>query len=295
MIVDRLAERVIETVQACTPLQRQALRRALVVGLEGPEQIALWEAVRPALYADSADDTASLADLRAAAEEMPFEAWAAFNDLIFHLHRGNIFDDGITRLEGGGIEFAFAQAARWHQFLALVEEEREYLGIASPLVLDAGCWQGTLICELLQRGYAVGGCDISAGMEEVVRERVSWLKPDDAARFLGFRAGPIHESLAGPDTQNRFDIVCCQETLEHVPARVLQQTCDALVGAARHTVLTTTPWDDGWSLHLHAFTEADLRRLFHDEDPQRQVECLVPAAFGNYTTMRVRRHQQEAQ
>lgn len=283
--VERLAGRVVQTIQACTPLQRQALRRAVLVELREAEQIALWEAVKPALYADLTADDAPIDDLRAAAEEMPFEAWAAFNDLIFQLHRGNVFDDKVTRLEGGGIKFEFGQAARWQQFLALVEEEREHLGIACPTALDAGCWQGTLLCELLQRGFAAGGCDISAGMEPIIRERVSWLQPEDAASFQGFRAGPIHEVVP---TLGQFDIVCCQETLEHVPARVLPQTCEALLEATRHTLLITVPgWDDGWSLHLRVFTIEDFERLFHAET--NPVEIIQPPGGGVYTTVRVRK------
>ncbi|HUT62140.1 MAG TPA: methyltransferase domain-containing protein [Phycisphaerae bacterium] len=217
---------------------------------------------------------------------MPFEAWAAFNDLIFQLHRGNVFDDKVIRLEGGGIRFECGQAARWAQFLALVDQEREHLSIDHPATLDAGCWQGTLLCELLQRGHRAGGCDIAGGMEPIIEERVSWLKPEDRGRYLGFRAGPLHEVLP---VLEPFDIVCCQETLEHVPTRLLQPTCDALLDATRGTLLTTTPWDDGWSMHLHAFTEQDLRRLLHDDDPGLRVECLVPPAFGNYTTMRVQK------
>lgn len=273
----------------CSPLQRQALRRALVVKLGGAKQIALWEAVRPALFCDhieSIPDNAPVEDLRRAADALPFETWAAFNNLIFELHRGNVFDDKVKRLEGGGIEFEFGQIPRWQQFLGFVDAELGAFGLQHPTALDAGCWQGTLACELLQRGCAVAACDLYEACGQIVQERVSWLRPDDAGRFLGFRAGPIHEVVPG---MGRFDLVCCQETLEHVPTRLLEATCDALLAVTGRTLLTTTPWDDGWSMHLRAFTEDDLRHLFHDGQADIRVDYLVPAAFGNYTTMRVRR------
>jgi len=38
-----LAQRVVETLSACTPLQRQALRRAVLFQPKDEEQIALWD------------------------------------------------------------------------------------------------------------------------------------------------------------------------------------------------------------------------------------------------------------
>lgn len=283
-----LADRIVEAISGCTPLQRQALRRAVMLGPSTPEQVEMWERVSPALEADAGESDASLEELRAAADVMPFDAWAAFNDLIFELHRGGAFDDKLIRLEGGGIKFQFAQAARWEQFLSFFEEESSHIGKAGPFVLDAGCWQGTLACELLQRHCAVGAADISAGMEPIVRERVSWLRAGDAARFLGFRAGPLHESLTRPGCEAIFDIVCCQETLEHVPTRYLQATCDALLSATKRSVLVTVPgWDDGWSLHLRVFTVEDFLRLFQAE--QNEVTILQPPGGEVYTTVRVRK------
>ena len=110
------------------------------------------------------------------------------------------------------------------------------------------------------------------------------LRTQDAADFLGFASGWAHEKV--PNI-SRFDIIACQETLEHIPTAVLQQTCDAILGAARHAILITVPgWDDGWPLHLRVYTIADFERLFHAD--KNEVIVLQEPGGGVYTTVLVR-------
>ena len=177
---------------------------------------------------------------------------------------------------------------RWDfRVYGLVEEERVHLGIPQPTLLDVGCWQGTLMLEMAQRGFCAQGIDIGDAMEAIIAERTALLKPEDRARVVGFHSGWAHEIL--PE-MGQFDIITCQETLEHVPTAVLEETCEAMLGAAGHSILLTVPgWDDGWPAHLRVFTAEQLMALFRPDE--NDVEVVRPPGVMCYTTVRVRRQQ----
>ena len=256
----------------------------------GPDSGELWGAVAALATAANVRVTSpeprtpeTFWAMRSAMDALEPDDWRTFNNVAFALHRGNVFDEQFECPEGGGIVYTFVP--RYLDFLSILEAERIHLGIEEPTMLDVGCWQGTLMLEMAQRRFHVTGTDIGEALGEVVAERTTWLKPEAQARVHGFRAGWAHEVL--PE-MGQFDIVTSQETLEHVPTAVLQETCDAILGAARHTVLMTVPgWDDTWAAHLRVFTGESLSALFHPEE--NEVEVLRAPGVMCYTTVRVRK------
>jgi len=300
MIYADLAAEVVAALDAMTPLQREGIRRSLnVPNLALPENAALWEVIAPATQDNDQTNDSPLEDVRAALEDLPPDSWRALNNALFILYRGNIFDEPARFLEGGGIDFRhddgmgrLVWGARYELFFSYLEAERQRLKatypytrqiVVDPLaVLDVGCWQGTLMCEMMQRGYATGGTDICSLVQPDVRDRVSHLRAEDR-NFLGFTPGWAHEIIP---TLGLFDIVTCQETLEHIPASVLQQTCDAILGAARYSVLIELPgWDDGWPLHLRVYTIEELYGLFARDG--WRVEVLQVPGPGVYTMVKM--------
>ncbi|HUW11418.1 MAG TPA: methyltransferase domain-containing protein [Anaerolineae bacterium] len=291
----QLADRMNAAAAQMTEAQKEAFRRSVTArNLALPENAELWLAIQDGIGGDAYDGALSVPDMRAAMEELPLDSWATLNNVIFVLHRGNVFDEQWEAIPGGGIEYKFGP--RYQVFLEQFEQEaariREATGWERLGVLDVGCWQGTLVCTLLQRNSFVAGIDICEEVGPIVEERVAMLKSEHAHAFLGFLSGWAHERLPIPRGALRhraciFDIVTCQETLEHVPTAVLQETCDAILGAARHAVLITVPgWDDGWPLHLRVFTIADFERLFHAD--KNEMVVLQEPGGGVYTTVLVR-------
>ena len=286
----QLADRMNAAAAQMTEPQKEAFRRSVTArNLAPPENAELWLAIREGVGGDAYDGALSVAEMRAAMEELPLDSWATLNNVIFVLHRGNVFDEAFEVIPGGGIEYKFAP--RYNIFLEQFEQEAARIYAATDWeqlsVLDVGCWQGTLVCTLLQRGYAVAGADICKEVGPVVNERVAMLKPEHTDAFDGFMSGWAHEMVPLFRGIDQFDMVTCQETLEHIPTAVLQQTCDAILGAARHAVLVTVPgWDDGWPLHLRVFTIADFERLFHAD--KNEMVVLQEPGGGVYTTVLVR-------
>jgi len=291
MDTTRLAEQWMEMWPRLTPLQRQGMLSSLMAAnRDVPGNDALLDAI-VTLAAGTGNGITwpksleQIAAMREALGQLGLADWRTFNNTAFVLHRGNVFDETVTALEGGGIEYGFAP--RYLDFLGLIEEERAHLGISEPTLLDVGCWQGTLMLEMAQRGFQTQGTDIGDAMGPVIAERTALLKAEDRARVLGFRSGWAHEIL--PE-MGQFDIITCQETLEHVPTAVLEETCEAMLGAARHSILVTVPgWDDGWPAHLRVFTAEQLVALFHPDE--NDVEVVRPPGVMCYTTVRVRRQQ----
>jgi len=290
--LDSIGCRLLEECHALGPLEREGVWRALLTPCGDAEREAARLRIRDALDAGDTSwrlpcEPGRLVAIRRALDKMPWSAWEALNAAVFELSRGNVFDDKVVPLEGGGIRHEFGQAPRWEQFLGFLEDCHPIWPPAS--LFDVGCWQGTLICEALQAGWFAGGVDVTEGCSESLNAKLEMLRPEDQSRFLEFWRGPAHEVL--PTIPHHFDVVTCQETLEHVPTRWLQATCDAVLDKACPgvgTVLVTVPgWDDGWPAHLRIFAEDDFRRLFHAD--RHEVEILVPPGGGVYTTVRVRK------
>jgi SAM-dependent methyltransferase len=286
MMYTELANRVVSVLGAMTPLQREGIRRSIQVpNLALPENAALWDTISPALQGDGQANDSPLEDVRAALEALPPESWRLLNNALFVLYRGNIFDESCEYIEGGGIRFGFdgLQGQRYAMFLSLVDAEADRIG-RNISILDVGCWQGTLMCELLQRGYAVAGTDICQEVEPIIRDRVRRLRPEHRL-CLGFRTGWSHEALTHYH-DGAFDLLTCAQTLEHVPAAVLQQTCDEMLRVAKHSIMVEVPgWDDGWPVHLRVYTIEQLERLFCREG--WHMDVLQAPGGGVYTTVKV--------
>ncbi|MFA7000426.1 MAG: class I SAM-dependent methyltransferase [Candidatus Paceibacterota bacterium] len=285
MTYSTLAAEAVAALNAMTSLQREGIRRSITVpNLALPENAELWAVMAPAMQEEGQTNEAALEDMRAALEDLPLDSWMVINNALFVLHRGNVFDEACKYLEGGGIRFGFdgLQGGRYQTFLGAVEAEASRIG-RNISVLDVGCWQGTLMCELLQRGFAVAGTDVCDEVTPIITERVKQLRPEHRL-FMGFRAGFAHEALKHY-RDGSFDVLTAQETLEHVPAAVLQQTCDQMLRVAKHSVLVEVPFEDGWPLHLRVYTLEDLNKLFHSD--RYRIEVIVYPGTGVYTTIKV--------
>lgn len=283
-----LATEMVDVLDAMTPLQREGVRRTFnAPNLMLEENADLWRCFAPSMQIPSATmgDTSPLVEVRAALEELSLESWRTVNNILFLLQRGNVFDEPCTYLEGGGIEFDFV-ATRYGMFFDYLKTEAEWIG-GEVSILDVGCWQGTLICELLQRGYAAGGTDICGEAEGVLVDRLLHLRPEHKQYFLGYHSGWAHEELTKMPEKS-WDIVVSQETLEHVPASVLRATCDQMLRVARYSVLVEVPFEDGWPMHLRIYTLEDLERLFIR--PGWGMEVLVYPASQTYTTIKMVRN-----
>lgn len=286
MTYSALAAEAVAALEAMTSLQREGIRRSITVpNLALPENAELWAVLAPAMQEAGQTNEATIEDMRAALEDLPLDSWRVINNALFVLHRGNVFDETCEYLEGGGIHFGFAglQGGRYQTFLGAVKAEAERLG-GQISILDVGCWQGTLMCELMQRGFLVAGTDVCEEVAPIIIDRVCRLRPEHERKFGGFTAGFAHEALTHYQ-DGAFDVLTAQETLEHVPAAVLQQTCDEMLRVAKHSVLIEVPFEDGWPLHLRVYTLEDLHRLFHGD--RYNIEVIVYPGTGVYTTIKV--------
>jgi ubiquinone/menaquinone biosynthesis C-methylase UbiE len=106
--------------------------------------------------------------------------------------------------------------------------------VSGRTILDAGCGDGRLTCELARRGAGeVVGIDISETALLFANRRASGLNAG-----ISFHPGDI-EALPVPD--ERFSVVFCCETLEHVlsPRAALNELRRVL--APGGTLILTTP------------------------------------------------------
>jgi 2-polyprenyl-6-hydroxyphenyl methylase/3-demethylubiquinone-9 3-methyltransferase len=88
--------------------------------------------------------------------------------------------------------------------------------ISGARVLDVGCGGGLFAEALARAGAQVTGIDLSPAMIEVARLHAAeaGLSIDYRVQDAGVLAGEV--AAAGPGA--RFDVVCCMEMLEHLPA-----------------------------------------------------------------------------
>ena len=227
--------------------------------------------------------TTCLAEQRRILDALPLDAWEVLTDCIMRCAIGNRYDEPVEHTPKG---IHVHWQARNVQLLRWIESERFRLGLPVPSVLDVGCWQGKLIADLCQRGFQAGGTDL-AEMSASVSDHVNLVSPYTRENFQGFSRGWAHEVLDGM-APGAWDIVVCAETLEHIPSSVLPATCDALLQAAKYSVLVEVPgWDDGSALHLRVFTVAELERLLVRTGWWMTV--LQEPGDGVYTTVRMER------
>ncbi len=290
MRYDRLAWDFQCACTGMTPVQREGVRRSIIApNLALPENVELWKQVLPAMGGSMTDaDSTPLAEVRASLEDLPLTAWRAINNTIFVLHRGNVFDETFELVEGGGIDFHFG--ARYELFFGYLADEKRRVEAMRPeghipSALDVGCWQGTLMCEMLQRGWITAGTDVCDETMGTLFDRLGAMRRPDAARCRGYYPGWAHEALYNV-ANGSYDVVVAQETLEHIPREALQATCDEMLRVARHSVIVEVPgWDDGWPLHLRVYTLEELADLFGGDG--RSIEVLQVPGGGVYTTIKV--------
>lgn len=100
-------------------------------------------------------------------------------------------------------------------------------------VLDLGCGTGALLAEFATRGVKVTGLEYSdAGIERATRRGI------DVRRFDVRYDGVSH--------LGRFDVVCCTEVAEHVPARFADRLVESLAALGPTVVFTAaTPGQGG--------------------------------------------------
>jgi SAM-dependent methyltransferase len=94
------------------------------------------------------------------------------------------------------------------QILLEEPEVLEQVGAAADMmILDAGCGTGRYTAQFRQLGAEVIGVDFSHAMLGVARTR----NP-----HIAFVEADLRRPL--PFTENRFDRICCAQTLKHLPA-----------------------------------------------------------------------------
>jgi 2-polyprenyl-3-methyl-5-hydroxy-6-metoxy-1,4-benzoquinol methylase len=186
----------------------------------------------------------NIAEKRYLLDELPLDAREVLNDCIMQIAIGNRYDERAERTPDG-LRVQWSQ--RHLRMLEWLEEERERLELDSPTLLDVGCWQGKLVAELCQRGFRVGGVDLAA-MEHSVLHHLDMALPYAREYYAGFHQGWAHELLGGT-AAGAWDIVLCEETLEHIPTAVLEQTCDAILQSAAYS-LECLFLRDGWRMEI---------------------------------------------
>lgn len=82
-------------------------------------------------------------------------------------------------------------------WLARIEELALAHGLSGRRVLDVACGTGKSFLPLLDRGYAVEGCDVSAAMVEIARDKA------------GPRARVLCEDMRKLTCHGAFDLVLC--------------------------------------------------------------------------------------
>lgn len=94
---------------------------------------------------------------------------------------------------------------------AVVEAIRRHVDLDETMhVLDFGCGTGLISLGLSPLVGSVTGVDSSAGMIEVLREKIAAARLSNvAARLIDFEH---REAMGGP-----YDLVCSSMTLHHVP------------------------------------------------------------------------------
>jgi 2-polyprenyl-3-methyl-5-hydroxy-6-metoxy-1,4-benzoquinol methylase len=165
-----------------------------------------------------------------------------YEEVVFRTKDTTYGKDYWDTLDSG---HGYQRSTMWED---LAHSVKEVLGIengkdvaGSKAVLDMGCAMGYLVEQLRRRGFEAWGLDIS----DYALENA----PLEVAGYLHW-----YDMTSGNDTffgNNRFDIILCFETLEHIPDGFpLHKALDSLFRSLRPNgiVLMTicTSEQPGW-------------------------------------------------
>jgi hypothetical protein len=148
---------------------------------------------------------------------------------------------------------------RNEHWLGFFEEAAEQIvrNLHPSSVLDAGCAMGFLVESLHRRGVDALGVDVSVYAISKVHESVA-----DRCRV-----GSITEPF-----DRRYDLICCIEVLEHMPAAEGDKAIANLCAATDRLLISTTPHDFGESTHLNVQPPEAWSALLAREGFQRDLD-----------------------
>jgi 2-polyprenyl-3-methyl-5-hydroxy-6-metoxy-1,4-benzoquinol methylase len=108
---------------------------------------------------------------------------------------------------------------------------------AGKRLLDYGCGDGTFLSMVRDRFSEAVGADVATDQIDDCRARLG-------ATGLQF---VICDALSGPEHCGVYDVVCCQEVLEHCPVEVVETVLADLVRLARQDgmILISVPIEVG--------------------------------------------------
>ena len=132
-----------------------------------------------------------------------------------------IYDElGMRWYEAQDDPVALLRAEARHRNPWIAARIQDHLGTRPQHVLDVGCGAGFLANDLSQRGHLVVGVDLA-------QDALAEARGHDASGRVFYQRG---DALALPFWNERFDVVCAMDLLEHVeaPARVIAEAARVL-------------------------------------------------------------------
>ncbi|MEO8577410.1 MAG: class I SAM-dependent methyltransferase [Gemmatimonadales bacterium] len=106
-------------------------------------------------------------------------------------------------------------------------------------VVDIGCGSGALLAALAARGVETIGLEYADAARDVARGRNVDARPFDV-RFDTF-----------DPSIGSFDVACCTEVAEHLPAKYADRLVDTLASAGRTVVFTAATPGQGGTDHVN--------------------------------------------
>ncbi len=152
----------------------------------------------------------------------------------------------------------------WLQFFGAIAD-RVILEIAPKTALDAGCAMGFLVEALRDRGVEAYGVDISEYAVSQVRQDV---RPFCA---LG--------SVTDPFPLERYDVVFCIETLEHLETRDAERAVANICSYTDDVIFTSSPTHFNEVTHLNVRPPEYWAQLFGSHglfrDPDHDASAYI--------------------
>lgn len=149
-------------------------------------------------------------------------------------------------------------------------------GKLSGRVLDYGCGPGHLLAHLLDRGLECHAVDSSPESIRAVNER-----------FAGrgnWRQARLVDGIVTPYPPGHFDVVCCIETLEHLPDDAAAALVSELARVTKPggIVIVTTPFAENLDqgLVFCPFCDSEFHRWQHFRSYDAADLCALLASRG---------------